>query len=46
MQERARAVGERLLRLEARELVGAEEAAAVGLAEDVELVLAGRGTVA
>jgi hypothetical protein len=46
VQDGARAVGERLLRLEAGELVGAEEAAAVGLAEDGELVLAGRGALA
>ena len=46
VQERARAVGERLVGLPSRELVGREEAPAVGVAEDVELVLAGRGAVA
>ena len=46
MQERACAVGERLVGLPACELVGPEEAPAIGVAEDVELLLAGRGGVA
>jgi len=46
VQESAGAVGERLARLPVRKLLGPEEVPAVGVAEDVELLVTGRGTVA